>query len=86
MTTGLTYTRTGQYYLDGPARTPSSCPSCWGRRGRYVDYAFHLAPMMPPHIEELPDLIAGQGITSFKIFMFYGSHGLHGRSAGQRAS
>ena len=35
------------------------------------------------HITEIPDLIHEFGVTSFKIFMFYGSHGLHGRSTKQ---
>ncbi|WP_235736621.1 dihydroorotase [Nocardioides alcanivorans] len=51
----------------------------------YVDYAFHLAPMMKRHIEEIPDLVSEHGVTSFKVFMFYGSHGLHGRSADQNS-
>ena len=32
----------------------------------------------------MEQLILEQGVTSFKIFMFYGSHGLHGRSDAQR--
>ena len=36
------------------------------------------------HIAEIPELIEKHGVTSFKIFMFYGSHGLHGRSDSQR--
>jgi allantoinase len=48
-----------------------------------VDYGYHLAPMDRKHIEEIPDLIDEFGVTSFKIFMFYGSHGLHGRSSNQ---
>jgi len=49
----------------------------------HVDYAFHLAPMQSSHIDEIPMLVDEHGVTSFKIFMFYGSHGLHGRSADQ---
>jgi allantoinase len=36
------------------------------------------------HINEIPSLIEKHGVSSFKIFMFYGSHGLHGRSDSQR--
>ena len=36
------------------------------------------------HIREIPELVAKHGVASFKIFMFYGSHGLHGRSDSQR--
>jgi allantoinase len=41
--------------------------------------------MQASHIDEIPALVAEHGVTSFKIFMFYGSHGLHGRSADQNA-
>ena len=46
----------------------------------YIDYAFHVAPILEEHIDEIPTLIEEFGVPSFKIFMFYGSHGLHGRS------
>src|SRR5437762_12347197 len=36
------------------------------------------------HISEIPSLVEKHGVSSFKIFMFYGSHGLHGRSDSQR--
>ena len=35
------------------------------------------------HIDEIPSIIDEFGITSFKIFMFYGGHGLHGASSSQ---
>ncbi|MBF6331190.1 dihydroorotase [Nocardia transvalensis] len=85
VTTSLTYMRTGRYYLDrgGPYR--DFVPEVLERmRGRaYIDHALHLAPMTAGHIEEIPYLVEEFGITSFKIFMFYGGHGLHGRSADQ---
>ncbi len=85
VTTGITYMRTGQYYLNkgGPYADffPEVLQASEGRA--YVDYAFHLAPMMKQHIEEIPSLVRDHGVTSFKIFMFYGSHGLHGRSTDQ---
>ncbi|MGY0501474.1 dihydroorotase [Nocardia sp. FBN12] len=85
VTTALTYMRTGQYYLNkGGAYAdffPEVLDASAGRS--YIDYAFHLAPMSKEHIGEIPDLAADQGVTSFKIFMFYGSHGLHGRSTSQ---
>ena len=87
VTTSLTYMRTGQYYLNrgGPYAEvfPEVLAQSEGRA--YVDYAFHLAPMQASHIAEIPDLIGTHGVTSFKIFMFYGSHGLHGRSADQNS-
>ncbi|GAA4832288.1 amidohydrolase family protein [Actinomycetospora corticicola] len=85
VTTSLTYMRTGQYYLNtgGPYSEffPRVLAASDGRS--YVDYAFHLAPMSAGHIDEIPTLVDEHGVTSFKIFMFYGSHGLHGRSNAQ---
>ena len=86
VTSSLNYFRTGQYYLNkgGPYR--QFYPEVLERaRGRFhVDYGFHLAPMDATHIAEIPELITEHGVASFKIFMFYGSHGLHGRSDSQR--
>ncbi|MFJ9089504.1 dihydroorotase family protein [Streptomyces sp. NPDC102384] len=85
VTTALTYMRTGQYYMNRGGSYNEVFPlvldAADGRS--HVDYGFHLAPMEKSHIEEIPELIARFGVTSFKIFMFYGSHGLHGRSADQ---
>jgi allantoinase len=86
VTTAISYMRTGQYYLNrgGPYRefVPLMLAAARGRS--YVDYAFHLAPMMSSHIAELPQIIEEFGIVSFKIFMFYGGFGLHGASSSQR--
>ena len=86
VTSMLNYFRTGQYYLNkgGPYRKffPEVLALSKGRF--HVDYAYHLAPMDSTHIREIPELIAKHGVASFKIFMFYGSHGLHGRSDAQR--
>ena len=86
VTTAISYVRTGQYYLNrgGPYRefVPLMLHAAAGRS--YVDYAFHVAPMMRGHIDELPELVEEFGIVSFKIFMFYGGFGLHGASSSQR--
>ena len=85
VTTSLTYMRTGQYYLNRGGSYAEVFPEVLAAaEGRaYVDYAFHLAPMQASHIDEIPALVSEHGVTSFKIFMFYGSHGLHGRSDDQ---
>ncbi|MFY1682768.1 dihydroorotase [Micromonospora sp. WMMD730] len=87
VTTALTYMRTGQYYLNRGGRYadffPEVLAACEGRS--HIDYGFHLAPMMREHIGEIPELVERFGVTSFKIFMFYGGHGLHGRSADQNS-
>jgi len=87
VTTSLNYIRTGKYYLNkaGPYREffPEVLALSDGRF--HVDYAYHLAPMDRQHIEEIESLIDDHGVTSFKIFMFYGGYGLHGRSGDQRS-
>lgn len=84
VTSGITYMRTGAYYLNksGPYKEifPEVLEATEGRA--FIDYGFHVAPILKEHIEEIPDLVE-MGVPSFKIFMFYGTHGLHGRSADQ---
>jgi allantoinase len=86
VTSSLNYFRTGQYYLNkgGPYKKfyPEVLKTAKDRF--HVDYGFHLAPMDGTHIKEIPELIEKFGVSSFKIFMFYGSHGLHGASNSQK--
>ena len=85
VTSSLNYFRTGQYYLNkgGPYKKfyPEVLKTAKGRF--HVDYGFHLAPMDSVHNSEVEMLIEKFGVASFKIFMFYGSHGLHGASDSQ---
>jgi allantoinase len=85
VTTSLSYLRTGRYYLNrgGPYREFLPAALDLVRGNAHVDYGFHLAPMSTEHLAEIPYLIDEHGVTSFKIFMFYGGHGLHGRSGSQ---
>jgi allantoinase len=85
VTTGITYMRTGQYYLNKSGPYAEIFPEVLSLAGgrAHIDYAFHLAPMMNQHIYEIPMLIDEHGVTSYKIFMFYGGHGLHGASDDQ---
>ena len=87
VTTSLNYIRTGGYYLNkgGPYQAFLPDVLAQSEGNFYVDYAYHVAPMDKTHIEEIPLLIDEFGITSFKIFMFYGGHGLHGASSNQHA-
>jgi allantoinase len=84
VTTMLTYFRTGQYYLNRGGPYAEFFPEVLKlSAGRYhCDYAYHLAPVAAAHVEEMEALAVQHGVTSFKIFMFYGGYGLHGR-AGQ---
>jgi len=86
VTTSLTYTRTGQYYLEkgGPYRDFFREVLTLSQGSFFVDYGYHLAPISSQHIKELETLVHEFGVTSFKIFMFYGGHGLHGPSDRQR--
>jgi allantoinase len=86
VTSSLNYWRTGQYYLNKGGPYAKVFPQVLKlSAGRFhVDYGFHLAPMDGKQISEIPELIGKHGVSSFKIFMFYGSHGLHGRSDEQR--
>jgi len=86
VTSMLNYFRTGQYYLNKGGPYKKFFPEVLkiSKDRFHVDYAYHLAPMDSTHIAEIPELVRKHGVSSFKIFMFYGSHGLHGRSDKQR--
>ncbi|MDE2606699.1 MAG: dihydroorotase family protein [Burkholderiales bacterium] len=86
VTSSLNYFRTGQYYLNKGGSYADFYPEVLAiSKDRFhVDYGYHLAPMSGQHIEEIPMLIEKHGVASFKIFMFYGSHGLHGASNSQK--
>jgi allantoinase len=85
VTSSLNYMRTGHYYLNrgGPYR--DFLPEVFKQSDGcfWVDYGYHIAPIEASHIDEMEDLVREHGITSFKIFMFYGGYGLHGRSSQQ---
>ena len=84
VTTMLTYFRTGQYYLNRGGPWSDFFPEVLRLSdGRYhCDYGYHLAPVAGRHIAEMETAATRHGVPSFKIFMFYGGYGLHGR-AGQ---
>ena len=80
VTSMLTYFRTGQYYLNRGGPYAEFFPEVLRQsQGRYwVDYGYHLAPVQAAHLGEMEALATAHGVPSFKIFMFYGGHGLHG--------
>ncbi len=82
VTSAITYFRTGQYYLNKGGPYADFYPEVLEiSNGRYwVDYAYHLAPIAPSHIDEMESLLTEHGVCSFKIFMFYGGYGLHGKA------
>src|SRR6204780_3092508 len=85
VTSSLNYIRTGHYYLNrgGPYREfmPEVFKQSDGRF--WVDYGYHIAPIQAAHMDEMEHLVLDHGVTSFKIFMFYGGYGLHGPSSQQ---
>ena len=85
VTSSLNYIRTGAYYLNrgGPYHEvmPEILKLSDGRF--FVDYGYHIAPIENRHLGEMEYLAVEHGVTSFKIFMFYGGYGLHGKSASQ---
>ena len=85
VTSSLNYMRSGQYYLNKGGPYAELFPEILQvSKGRFhVDYAYHLAPMDARQIGEIDMLIEKYGVTSFKIFMFYGGYGLHGASGHQ---
>lgn len=87
VTTSINYMRTGQLYMNRGGSYEEVYPQVLeASEGRsFVDYAYHLAPMSKSQIGEIPKLITEHGVSSFKIFMFYGGYGLHGRSSDQNA-
>jgi len=85
VTSSLNYVRTGQYYLNrgGPYRDFMAEAMKLSQGNFWVDYGFHIAPIEAAHIEEMDSLLVDHGVPSFKIFMFYGGYGLHGKSDSQ---
>jgi allantoinase len=85
VTSSLNYVRTGQYYLNrgGPYREFMAEAMQLSRGNFWVDYGFHIAPIESSHIDEMESLLTDHGVASFKIFMFYGGYGLHGKSSSQ---
>ncbi|MGB7486551.1 MAG: amidohydrolase family protein [Phormidesmis sp.] len=79
VTTSLNYIRTGQYYLNkgGPYQAFFPEVLALSEGNFFVDYGFHIAPISPQHIDEMQWLYEQHGVSSFKIFMFYGGYGLH---------
>lgn len=86
VTSSLNYMRTGKYYLNKTGPYSEFFPEVLNisKGNFFVDYAYHIAPIQYSHIDEIEMLIEKYGVTSFKIFMFYGNYGLHGNSNAQK--
>lgn len=87
VTSVISYFRTGHHYLNRTGSYREIFPEVLSTVAGHakVDYGFHLAPMTPEHIEEIPWLVEEMGVTSFKYFMFYKGLNLAASSADARA-
>ncbi len=72
ITTIISYFRTGHYYLNktGPYREIFPEVLQLSDGNFYTDYAYHIAPMTPGHLDEI-SFLADNGVSSFKYYMFY---------------
>ncbi len=87
VTTAMTYIRTGSYYLNQGGSWRDFFPEVLklSEGNYYVDYAYHVSPIESLQLDEFEYMAVEQGAPNFgEVFMFYGSHGLHGRSDDQR--
>lgn len=84
VTAMLTYFRTGGLYLNKGGSYKDFYPELLelSKDNYYVDYGYNISPVQGSHIAEMEYLLQA-GMPTFKIFMFYGLHGLHGRSDSQ---
>lgn len=86
VTTLIPYVRTGNLYLN----MGGSLKPFWEELMRqsegnyYVDYAYHVSPIARAQVDEMEFLLTECGAPNYgEVFMFYGLHGLHGRSDSQ---
>ncbi len=87
VTTLLTYVRTGSLYLNRPGPVREFFPELLAAsEGNYhCDYGYHISPIQGSQVAEMAYMATEAGAPNFgEIFMFYGSHGLHGGSDVQR--
>lgn len=87
VTVMLTNFRTGSLYLEKGGSYRDFYPELLehSEGNYYVDYGYNIAPIEGPHVGEMEMLLTEFGVPTFsEIFMFYGAHGLHGRSDSQR--
>ena len=83
VTSIISYFRTGSHYLEKTGPYAEIFPEVLGatRGHSYVDYGYHLAPMMREQIGEIGRLVGEDGVASFKYYMFYKGMDLAGASS-----
>jgi dihydroorotase-like cyclic amidohydrolase len=83
VTSIISYFRTGSHYLGKSGPYAEIFPEVLEATGGHsrVDYGYHLAPMVRDQVAEIGRLVAEEGVTSFKYYMFYKGLDLSGASS-----
>jgi dihydroorotase-like cyclic amidohydrolase len=71
--TVISYFRTGHHYLNKTGLYRDIFPEVLelSKGHFYTDYAYHIAPMATPQLDEIDWLVENAGVGSFKFYMFY---------------
>jgi len=69
----ISYFRTGHHYLNKTGFYKDIFPEVLelSKEHFYTDYAYHIAPMATPQLDEVEWLVENAGVGSFKFYMFY---------------
>ena len=83
VTSIISYFRTGSHYLEKSGPYAEIFPEVLAatKGHSYVDYGYHLAPMMREQTGEIESLVDESGVASFKYYMFYKGLDLAGASS-----
>lgn len=86
VTSVISYFRTGSHYLEKSGPYAEIFPEVLEKTEGYswVDYGYHLAPMVRDQIHEIERLVNEDGVASFKYYMFYKGLDLSGASSDAR--
>ncbi len=83
VTSVISYFRTGSHYLEKSGPYAEIFPEVLEKTDghSWVDYGYHLAPMLRDQIGEIERLVSEDGVASFKYYMFYKGMDLAGASS-----
>lgn len=81
VTSVISYFRTGSHYLEKSGPYAEIYPEVLEKTAgnSWVDYGYHLAPMVRDQIREIERLVNEDGVASFKYYMFYKGMDLAGQ-------
>jgi dihydroorotase (multifunctional complex type) len=81
VTSVISYFRTGSHYLEKSGPYAEIFPEVLEKTdgNSWVDYGYHLAPMIREQIGEIEHLATEEGVASFKYYMFYKGLNLAGQ-------